>query len=78
MKNLSKYIIILFTAVLLTNCSSEDSLINDWIDANETKNTASSGSADVTKYVAVGNSLTAGFYDGAFSLLGKRTLILLF
>ena len=72
MKNLSKYIIILFTAVLLTNCSSEDSLINDWIDANETKNTASSGEVDVTKYVAVGNSLTAGFYDGALFPSGQE------
>ncbi|GHA65744.1 SGNH/GDSL hydrolase family protein [Pontibacter akesuensis] len=50
----------LFASVLLTSCDPE-------IDAPA----ASSGQADFTKYVAVGNSLTAGYADGGLYRSGQ-------
>ncbi|RAU84375.1 SGNH/GDSL hydrolase family protein [Pontibacter arcticus] len=50
----------LFAGVLLTSCDPE-------IDAPA----SSAGSADFTKYIAVGNSLTAGFSDNGLSLEGQ-------
>lgn len=53
-------VLALFASVLLTSCDPE-------IDAPG----ASSGTADFTKYVAVGNSLTAGYADGGLYLEGQ-------
>ncbi|WP_242921973.1 SGNH/GDSL hydrolase family protein [Pontibacter liquoris] len=50
----------LFAGVLLTSCDPE-------IDAPS----ASAGQADFTKYVAVGNSLTAGYADGGLYREGQ-------
>jgi hypothetical protein len=52
----------LFAGVLLTSCDPE-------IDTP----TASSGEANFSKYVALGNSLTAGFSDGALYLEGQKS-----
>jgi len=57
MKNISKYIILL-TAVALWSCEPK---MDDFSPSN--------GSADFTKFVAVGDSYTAGYTDGA---LGER------
>jgi len=67
MKKLYKKFILLTLAVAFLACSSEDDLIDDWIETNEIDNstTGSSGDADLSKLVALGTSLGAGFMDGA-------------
>lgn len=54
-------VLALILGVLLTSCDPE-------IEAP----VVSSGSADFTKYVAVGNSLTAGYADGGLYLEGQQ------
>ncbi|MEM6736121.1 MAG: hypothetical protein AAF620_08645 [Bacteroidota bacterium] len=48
-------------------CSSEDDITEDWIADNivEPSDPGTPGSLDFSDYLAVGNSLTAGFADGA-------------
>ncbi|MEM0940143.1 MAG: hypothetical protein AAF600_11640 [Bacteroidota bacterium] len=48
-------------------CSSEDDIIDDWIADNtiEPPDSGTPGSLDFSDYLAVGNSFTAGFADGA-------------
>ncbi len=58
-------------AGVLLACSSEDELTRDWIATNE-PDPVSTGSLDITKYVAVGNSLTAGAADGALFPAGQE------
>ncbi|WP_462248388.1 SGNH/GDSL hydrolase family protein [Ekhidna sp.] len=62
-KIFNKLSLVLFAAVVFA-CSSEDDLVEDWIEVNEPA-APSTGSLDLSNYVAVGNSLTAGFTDGA-------------
>ena len=50
--------------LVLTTCIGLIACTNNDIDPNTGSETPSKGSADFTKYVAVGNSLTAGFADG--------------
>ncbi len=64
MNKLLRYSLILSLATVLLSCSSEDDLISEWITDNEV-DPPSSGQLDLTKYVAVGNSLSAGLADGA-------------
>ncbi len=64
MKNLHSKLKYFFLATLFIGCSTEDDLIDEWVAAN-TPDPVAVGSLDLTKYVSVGNSLTAGFYDGA-------------
>jgi len=64
MKNLYKKLKYVFLAALFIGCSSEDDLVDGWIEANAPDPLAV-GMLDLSKYVSVGNSLTAGFYDGA-------------
>ena len=64
-------------ALLLGACSTEDDLIEERNAANplptvELPPTGTPGTADFTKYVAVGNSLTAGFMDGALYNSGQQ------
>jgi hypothetical protein len=62
MKNIFKYSsFILVSALLVQSCKPD-------LKAPE----ATSGAADFTKYVAVGNSLTAGFADGGLYLEGQK------
>ena len=63
MKNIHK-LKILFLATVILGCSSEDDIVDEWVEAN-TPEPLSAGTLDLTKYVSVGNSITAGFYDGA-------------
>lgn len=72
LKQLSK--LLLVTAVVLVGCEGqEESLIDDRIENNplpgETDYTA--GQADFSNYIAIGNSLTAGFMDGALYTNGQ-------
>lgn len=65
--NYAKFgIVFLFLA-----CSTEDEITADWIKTNE-PDPVVTGSIDLTKYVSVGNSLTAGFQDGALYPEGQE------
>ncbi|RXG14077.1 GDSL-like lipase/acylhydrolase family protein [Leeuwenhoekiella aestuarii] len=64
MKNYIKYMAL--SAVLLTACEAElDNPIEDG-------GVYSSGSADFSTFVAVGNSLTSGYADGALYITGQQ------
>lgn len=64
MKKIYNKLTILFFAAIVFACSTEDDLVEDWIEVNEPA-VPSAGNLDLSNYVAVGNSLTAGFADGA-------------
>ncbi len=69
--------VLLFAAVFLFSCeSSYDSLVSDQTDENpvpeESTPEGSSGEADFSNYIAIGNSLTAGFMDGALYNMGQE------
>ncbi len=64
-------------ALLLGACSTEDDLVEERSADNpplaaEPPPTGTPGTADFTKYVAIGNSLTAGFMDGALYTDGQQ------
>ena len=64
-------------ALLLGACSTEDDLIEERNADNpplaaEPPPTGTPGTVDFTKYVAIGNSLTAGFMDGALYTNGQQ------
>lgn len=64
MKNF-KYIFFASSLLFFTNCNDpEDVDLNPMVEA-EALPAVSSGSADFSNYVSLGNSLTAGFTDGA-------------
>lgn len=63
----TKKIILLLTCILWA-CNTEDDLVDERAKAFQQSNpqvSGESGSADLSNYIAVGNSLTAGFMDGA-------------
>lgn len=55
-------------AVVLTACNNDDEVINNSSDGLP----LTSGTANFTKYVALGNSLTAGYTDGALFIEGQK------
>lgn len=57
--------------LLLVNCSKEEPFINPDNNNNNETVTYSSGSADFSNYIALGNSLTAGYSDGALFMEGQ-------
>src|SRR3569833_746767 len=61
MKNLRKYLYIVAGLLLISSCKPEISITKP-----------SKGSADFSKYIAVGNSLTAGYADGGLYLAGQQ------
>src|ERR1700693_4719534 len=61
MKKFNKYIYILAALILLGSCKPEISIIKP-----------SKGSADFSHYIAIGNSLTAGYADGGLYLEGQQ------
>lgn len=67
MKNYFKYITLSVLVVGLTACEPE--FENDIV---EDDGIFTSGTADFSSYVAVGNSLTAGFADGALYITGQE------
>jgi len=72
MKRVFNKITVLTFAVALIACDSEDDIVEDWVEINQVEvETPSSGDLDLSNYVAVGNSLTAGFYDGALFPSGQ-------
>lgn len=68
MKNISIYII--FFSLLLLSCEQERITLND--QPAPSAETPDSGTADFSKYVAVGNSLTAGYQAGALFKAGQE------
>lgn len=79
MKKLNKlFLLLIVTGLISYSCDGiEDSLVNDQLEDNPlpTPATYTSGSADFSNYVAVGNSLTAGFMDGALYTAGQNNSI---
>jgi len=65
----------LFVAAFLFACEgSYDALVEDQLEENPTPEPISgdAGAADFSNYVAIGNSLTAGYMDGALYNLGQE------
>jgi len=58
---------VVITCAVMTACGSSNNSPN-----SPNKGKASSGDADFTKFVSIGDSLTAGFADGALYLLGQQ------
>lgn len=76
MNKLSIYTLILVSAFIMFSCDEEDNLVNDILTANpipgEEEETGDAGdNLDLSKYVAIGNSLTAGFQDRALYTDGQ-------
>jgi hypothetical protein len=72
-KQLTK--LLLVSALVFAGCEGqEQSLIDDRLEENPlpTAPDVTSGDADYTNYIAVGNSLTAGFMDGALYNNGQQ------
>ena len=67
--NQYKWLLLLFSGVLI-GCSSDDDR-----DPVEVETEITSGSADFSHYVAIGNSLTAGYTDGALFRAGQQNSI---
>jgi len=67
---------VLFAGIILFGCDgSYDSLVDSNADRNpipDTEVEATAGSADFSNYIAIGNSLTAGFMDGALYNNGQQ------
>lgn len=71
MKTLNNKLKFLLLATIFFGCSTEDDIVDEWVAAN-TPDPLAVGTLDLTKYVSVGNSLTAGFYDGALFQEGQE------
>ena len=70
MKNIYHFLtVILVLTTAVTACDTEDDLVRQRSDDNpltpEQPITGTPGNADFTTYVAIGNSITAGYMDGA-------------
>jgi len=65
--NKNKWLILLLAGVII-GCESDD----DTDDLIEVPVEYTSGTADFSHYVAIGNSLTAGFTDGALFMAGQQ------
>jgi lysophospholipase L1-like esterase len=74
LKQLSK--LLLITAVVFAGCEGqEESLINDRLENNPIENPSNNytaGDADFSNYIAIGNSLTAGYMDAALYNAGQQ------
>ncbi len=63
------YALFLFVGVLFVSCVEDDTPLT--IDPDPDPIVYTSGTADFSNYVAVGNSLTAGFSDNALFIDGQ-------
>jgi hypothetical protein len=81
MKRLNQFSkLLLIVALVFAGCEGqEQSLIDDRLADNppptQTEPTGTQGSTDFTKFIAIGNSLTAGYMDGALYNLGQENSI---
>lgn len=75
MKKILNFLFILIFAGFITSCADEDELVKERIEsldnAEDTVVIYIKGSVDFSNYVAVGNSLTAGYMDGALYKAGQ-------
>ena len=76
MKNIKIYLLaLLASGVMFTSCDEDDVLIQQRKDDNPlpvvTDPSGTNGSVTLTKYVSLGNSITAGFMDGALYTNGQ-------
>jgi len=72
------FLLLLVTGLISYSCDGiEDSLVDDQLEENPLPQSPeySSGSADFSNYVAIGNSLTAGYMDGALYSTGQNNSI---
>ncbi len=72
------FLLLLVAGVVSYSCDGiEDSLIDDQLEENPlpTPTDYTSGSADFSNFIAIGNSLTAGFADGALYTAGQNNSI---
>lgn len=75
MKKIFYIPVIIASQFFLGSCDTEDELKTEILESAEVVENpflATSGSADFSNYVAVGNSLTAGFMDGALYTSGQN------
>src|SRR5690606_41327362 len=70
MKKLSIYL--LSFVLLLWSCEQENIVLKPLPQTPTEAETPDKGNADFTKYIAVGNSLTAGFQAGALFTEGQE------
>ena len=68
----TKYIWLLLTLIAFTACDSDDDSTDN---SPEPLPALTAGEADFSNYVAVGNSLTAGFTDNALFIAGQQNSI---
>lgn len=70
------YILFLFVALFITSCTEDGygvtPLIDDSPIAEDPAVEYTSGTADFAKFVSIGNSLTAGYSDGALFIEGQN------
>jgi hypothetical protein len=67
---IKKFKWLLFASLAFVACNDEDEVVVDATSSDGKALTA--GSANFSKYVALGNSLTAGFSDGALFIKGQE------
>ncbi len=61
-----------FLGLFIVSCSDDDNAPIDPVPTKPTPENYTAGSADFSNYVAVGNSLTAGYSDGALFKAGQE------
>ncbi|MBU2907089.1 G-D-S-L family lipolytic protein [Arenibacter algicola] len=71
MKNL-KYIFLASSLFLFTNCNDPEDVDLNLVVEEEAKPALTAGSADFSKYIAIGNSFTAGFTDNALFIASQE------
>lgn len=67
----TKYLWILLVVLSFSSCKEED----DFVDAPAERPALTAGNADFSNFVAIGNSLTAGFTDNALFIAGQENSI---
>ena len=63
---------LLLVAATFVACNNDDEVTKDVNSTDGSPLTA--GSADFSKYVAIGDSFAAGYSDGALFIEGKKTI----
>jgi len=71
MKNFKIHLLLIFSLFLATACDEED-VLTERLLAERPLPVGNPGSLDLSTYVALGNSLTAGFMDGALYTDGQN------
>ena len=59
-KTLKHTVTLSLAIIVLANCSSEDTLTNDWIESNTTESNLTLGTLDASNFIWLGASISAG------------------